>query len=74
MNDILGSCSEVKSGVFGIGVNKSATPERVKRGLMGANLPFVIQPTYDSMEVEVEKSNIEIQTILSQIDDGVDDS
>ena len=41
---------------------------------MGANLPFVIQPTYDSMEVEVEKSNIEIQTILSQIDDGVDDS
>jgi hypothetical protein len=41
---------------------------------MGANLPFVIQPTYDSMEVEVEKSNIEIQTILSQIDNGVDDS
>jgi len=51
----------------------SETPERIKRGLMGANLPFVIQPTYDSIEVEVEQSNIGIQTILSRMDDGIDD-
>ena len=51
----------------------SETPERVKKGLMGANLPFVIQPTYDSIEVEVEESNIEIQKMLSQMDDGIDD-
>ncbi len=51
----------------------SETPERIKRGLTGAGLPFLIQPTYDSIEMEVEESNIEIQTMLSQMDDGVDD-
>ena len=66
--------SQEAEEIYPLFVLFSETPERVKRGLMGANLPFVIQPTYDSMEVEVEKSNIEIQTILSQIDDGVDDS
>ncbi|MGB3508585.1 MAG: hypothetical protein WBA93_04970 [Microcoleaceae cyanobacterium] len=51
----------------------SETPERIKRGLIGAGLPFVVQPTFDSIDVEVEDSGIEIQTILSQMDDGIDD-
>ena len=66
--------SQEAEEIYPLFVLFSETPERVKRGLMGANLPFVIQPTYDSMEVEVEKSNIEIQTMLSKMDDGVDDS
>ena len=52
----------------------SEIPERIKRGLIGANLPFVVQPTFDSIEMEVEESNLEIQTIVSQMDDGVDNS
>lgn len=52
----------------------SETPERIKRGLIGAALPFVVQPTFDSIEEETEESAFEIQTILSQIDDGADDS
>ena len=40
---------------------------------MGANLPFVVQTTFDSIEVEVEESNTEIEKILFQMDDGVDD-
>ncbi|WP_293137891.1 hypothetical protein [Okeania sp. SIO3I5] len=40
---------------------------------MGANLAFVVQPTFDSIEVEVEQSNTEIEEILFQMDDGVDD-
>ena len=66
--------SQEAEEIYPLFVLFSETPERVKRGLMGANLPFVIQSTYDSLEVEVEQSNIEIKTILSQIDDGVDDS
>ena len=51
----------------------SETPERVKRVLMRANLLFVSQPTYDSIEVEINESDIEMEKILSQINDGVDD-
>ncbi|MDJ0554639.1 MAG: hypothetical protein QNJ68_09400 [Microcoleaceae cyanobacterium MO_207.B10] len=51
----------------------SETPERVKRGLIGAALPFVVQPTFDSIEEETEESTVEIQTMLSQMDDGIDD-
>ncbi|MDE5085812.1 MAG: hypothetical protein O4805_01090, partial [Trichodesmium sp. St16_bin2-tuft] len=46
--------SQEAEEIYPLFVLFSETPERVKRGLMGANLPFVIQPTYDSMEVEVE--------------------
>lgn len=66
--------SQEAEEIYPLFVLFSETPERVKRGLTGANLPFVIQPTYDSIEVEVEQSNIEMQTILSQIDDRFDDS
>lgn len=65
--------SQEAEEIYPLFVLFSETPERVKRGLMGANLPFVIQPTYDSMEVEVEESNIEIQTMLSQMDDGINE-
>jgi hypothetical protein len=41
--------------------------------LIGANLPFVVQLTFNSIEVEVEESNTEIEKILFQMDDGVDD-
>ncbi|MDE5071157.1 MAG: hypothetical protein O4861_19530 [Trichodesmium sp. St16_bin4-tuft] len=40
---------------------------------MRANLLFVSQPTYDSIEVEINESDIEMEKILSQINDGVDD-
>ncbi|MCL2934823.1 MAG: hypothetical protein MGG11_22015 [Trichodesmium sp. MAG_R03] len=66
--------SQEAEEIYPLFVLFSETPERVKRGLTGANLPFVIQPTYDSIEVEVEQSNIEMQTILSQMDDRFDDS
>ena len=66
--------SQEAEEIYPLFVLFSETPERVKRGLTGANLPFVIQPTYDSIEVEVEQSNIEMQTILSQMEDRFDDS
>ncbi len=64
--------SQEAEEIYPLFVLFSETPERIKRGLIGANLPFVIQPTYDSIEVEVEESNVKIETILSQMDDGVD--
>ncbi len=66
--------SQEAEEIYPLFVLFSETPERVKRGLMGANLPFVIQATYDSIEVEVEESNIDMEKILSQMDDKVDDS
>jgi len=65
--------SQEAEEVYPLFVLFSETPERIKRGLIGAGLPFIVQPTFDSIEVEVEESNIEIQTMLSQMDDGVDD-
>ena len=61
------NCSEFPSAIF------SETPEKITRGLIGANLPFVVQLTFNSIEVEVEESNTEIEKILFQMDDGVDD-
>ena len=66
--------SQEAEEIYPLFVLFSETPERVKRGLTGANLPFVIQPTYDSIEVEVEQSNIEMQTISSQMEDRFDNS
>ncbi|NEQ76700.1 MAG: hypothetical protein F6K23_28890 [Okeania sp. SIO2C9] len=65
--------SQETEEVYPLFVLFSETPERIKRGLIGAALPFVVQPTFDSIEMEVEESNIEIQTMLSQMDDGVND-
>ncbi|NEP06135.1 MAG: hypothetical protein F6K34_15680, partial [Okeania sp. SIO4D6] len=65
--------SQEAEEVYPLFVLFSETPERIKRGLNGAALPFVVQPTFDSIEMEVEESNIEIQTMLSQMDDGIND-
>ncbi|NEQ37830.1 MAG: hypothetical protein F6K40_16810 [Okeania sp. SIO3I5] len=65
--------SQEAEEIYPLFVLFSETPERVKRGLMGANLPFVIQANYDSIEVEVEESNIEVQKMLSQMDDGINE-
>ncbi len=66
--------SQEAEEIYPLFVLFSEIPERIKRGLIGANLPFVVQPTFDSIEMEVEESNLEIQTIVSQMDDGVDNS
>ncbi|NES76859.1 MULTISPECIES: hypothetical protein [Okeania] len=65
--------SQEAEEIYPLFVLFSETPERIKRGLIGASLPFVVQPTFDSIEMEVEESNIEIQTMLSQMDDGIND-
>ncbi|NEP85822.1 MAG: hypothetical protein F6K18_02730 [Okeania sp. SIO2C2] len=65
--------SQEAEEIYPLFVLFSETPERIKRGLIGAALPFVVQPTFDSIEMEVEESNIEIQTMLSQMDDGIND-
>jgi hypothetical protein len=65
--------SQEAEEIYPLFVLFSETPERIKRGLTGANLPFVIQPTFDSIDLEVEESNIEMQKMFSQMDDGIND-
>jgi hypothetical protein len=66
--------SQEAEEVYPLFILFSETPERIKRGLIGAALPFIVQPTFDSIDVEVEESTIEMQRMLSQVDDGGDDS
>ncbi len=66
--------SQEAEEIYPLFVLFSETSERIKRGLKGAALPFVVQPTFDSIEVEVEESMVEIQTMLPQIEDKVEDS
>lgn len=66
--------SQPADAIYPLFILFSETPERIKRGLTGAALPFVVQPTFDSIEVEVEEYTGSIQTMLSQMDDGFDDS